>query len=191
MARVGAVVWGFVSSVPPLLKPLLKLRYPRAQQGKGWWRETLLCFLLVLEILLALPQAPGGGKGGLFLFLRLALIPAEDLISCSSSSSALLQCLNSLACYCFFSPSCKLRCLPLKVRFVLHNCSAYQTSSAVGEKCDHCHTQRAVQDNLRWGRSNTPHSWAQGQERAEESGWRLLLPMGLCPAHTLYLLSLL
>lgn len=92
MARVGAVVWGFVSSVPLLLKLLLKLRYPRAQQGKGWWRETLLCSLLVLEILLALPQAPGGGKGGLFLFLRLALIPAEDLISCSPSSSALLQC---------------------------------------------------------------------------------------------------
>lgn len=76
------------------------------------------------------------------------------------------QCLNSLACYCFFSPFYKLRCSPLKVKFVLHNCPAHLTS-AVGGKCDHCwlaHIQRAVQDNLRrlrCGRSNTPHSWEQ------------------------------
>lgn len=55
------------------------------------------------------------------------------------ASPASGQCLNSLACYCFFSPSFKLRCLLLKVRFVLHNCSAHQTSPAAGEKCDCCH----------------------------------------------------
>lgn len=61
-------------------------------------------------------------------------------ISCDCRASARLRSVPELfsLLLLFLTLLCKLRCLPLKVRFVLHNCSAHQTSSA-GEKSDHYH----------------------------------------------------